>query len=249
MTVALVSAIVSVAVSVAGAISGADTEAAVAGANQRSSMTAAQTKNAARAAQNVNIEAQNNLKRFIQATNNNRALDAGGSSLAANVTNYRRQKDQLLNSNFESSLQAAEQMGAQASSAAFSGITGSVADNINSATILKRDRIAGQVAEQTSALDQNFSETQKAIVGNTIDGLDNRSIMDNLDHNIDVGLKYASPTWFGKFLGSGGAQSLVKLGGSFASSYDSGQGNVGGNANTYVSGDSPYANGYAQGRD
>lgn len=212
MTVALVAAIVSVATSVAGAISGADTDAAVAGANQRSSFTAADTKNQARAAQNNNIAAQNNLKRFIQATNNNRQLDAAGSSLASNVTNYRRQKDQLLNSNFESSLQAAEQMGSQASSAAFAGVTGSVADNINSATILKRDRIAGQVAEQGAALDQNYRQTQAAIVGNAIDGLDNRTIMDNLDHNIDVGLKYASPTWFGKFLGNGGAQGLVGAG-------------------------------------
>lgn len=250
MTVALVSAIVSVVVSVVGAINGADVDGAISSANQRSSATAATTKNAARDAANKNTQAQNSLKRFIQATNNNRALDAGGASLAANVTTYRRQKDQLLNSNFETSIQTAEQMGSQASSAALSGITGSVVDNINATTALKRDRVAANVDEQGRAVDQNFADRQRGIVSSTIDGLDNRGINDVLDNNIDVALKYASPSWFGKFLSGGGGQSLAKLGGSFASMGGSGDNGMGlGNGNTYVSGDSSLANGYAQGRD
>lgn len=248
MTVALVSAVVSVAVSVAGAISGADTEAAIAGANQRSSMTAAQTKNAARDAQNVNIEAQNNLKRWTQSINNNSRLDAGGQSLGSNVTNYLRQKDQLLNSNFEDSISAAEQMGSQASSAAMAGLSGSVVDNINSTTTLKRDRIHGQIDAQGAALDQNYNQKAKAIIGDTISGLDNTSVFDNLDHNIDVGLKYASPTWFGKFLGNGGAQGLVGAGKSYFSTAGGGGGSDNGmglNDNAVSSGAALESNGFA----
>lgn len=217
MTVALVAAIVSVATSVAGAISGSDVDGAIAAANNRSSATAASTQNSSRAFSNLNIEAQNNLTRFTQAANNNKKLAAGGVSLGANVQNYLQQKDALLNSGFESGIAQAQTMGSNAASAAFAGVTGSVVDNINSATILKNDRIDGQTQEASKSLDQNYSDKQTAIVGSTISGLDNKTVFDNVDNSINVALTQASPTWFGKFLGMGGAQATVGAGQQFFS--------------------------------
>lgn len=220
MTVGIVMAVVSVATAVAGAISGADSEAAVASANQRSSETTATSKNKARMWSNYNTIAQNNLARFTQSINNNRKLAATGESLGTSVTNYRRQKDALLNSSFENSISEAEQLGSQHASAAVAGITGSVADNINSATILRQDRIKGQMSQNERATDFDFRKTQSAIIQNAIGGLDTRTVFDNLDNNIDVALKYASPTWFGKFLGNGGMGTLMDAGKTIFSSGD-----------------------------
>lgn len=228
MTVATVMAIVSVATAVAGAISGADAESAVASANQRSSETTATSKNRARMWSNYNTIAQNNLGRFVQSINNNRKLAAAGQSLGTQVTNYRRQKDVLLNSGFEQSIAEAEQLGSQHASAAVAGIGGSVADNINSATILRQDRIKGQAAAAENAMDFDFRQGQSAIVQNAIDGLDNKTVFDNLDNNIDVALKYASPTWFGKFLGNGGIGTLSNAGQTIFSTSGS-SGKMGGN--------------------
>lgn len=212
MTVAIVAAVVSVVSAVAGAISGADKDAAIDALNEHSSQTSASASNAARQASNANIAAQNNLKRFIQNTNNQRRLDAGGAQLGTSVTNYLRTRDQLTRGTFEQSIQAAESLGSQAASAASSGITGSVVDNINSATILRNDRMAGEVQKQGSALAQDYSSRQSAIVQNTVNGLDNKSIYDNFDNNINVAMKYASPTWFGRFLGGGGGSQLIGAG-------------------------------------
>lgn len=247
MTVALVVAIVNVAVAVAGAINGADKDAAIDSINETSSANTARVKNAARRAANVATEAQNNLKRFVQATNNSRALDAMGGTIGTTLTNYQRQRDQMLKGGFEQSIQAAEEAGAQASSSAFAGIGGSVSDNISSATILRNDRIAQGVREQGAALEQNYRSQQAATVKGAIDGLDNRTVLDSLDNNIDVGLKYASPTWFGKFLAQGGAQATSQAFGSFATSgYSSGQGNVGSTNTGSAANSTNYYGGNAQ---
>jgi hypothetical protein len=216
MTVAAVSAAISVVSAVAGAISGADLDQTYAKLNQKSSKVGADTKNEARAWANFNVAAQNQLKRFVQSTNNTRRLDAGGESLGTTLVNYRRQKDQLTRGNFEDSIRAAEQAGSQAAAAATAGISGSVADNINSATILRNDRLAMEAEKQGRALDADYQHTAKAITTDAINGLDNRSVYDNFDNNIDVALKYAAPTWFGKFLSGGGLSTLVKAGQTYA---------------------------------
>ena len=168
----------------------------------QANVTANNTINAANTyASNVVRSATNQLKasrgalaRYTQSVNNNRSLANMGEQVAASTINYQRAKDSALQSSFEDQIAYAEQAGRQSAQAAFSGLTGGVADIVNGTSELRRSRIEQRVRESFSQADYDASQRTRAIMLAGFDSLDQSEITDELDYNTSVLQQQVAPT-------------------------------------------------------
>ncbi len=165
-------------------------------ANNRVSRANAIASNKVRAATNKAARAEGSLARWIQSVNNNSHLEAGGKALAASQGNFTRSVDAAKQKMFSQDIAEAEQRGMAAVSQARSGTSGSVADNINTATAL-RDAMGDQIQDDRLKL---LAHDQRARMGSIasqmIGGLDSSTINDAIDYGIDVPtIKRVKGTW------------------------------------------------------
>jgi hypothetical protein len=166
---------------------------AVADANTRISKVNAESSNKVRQAQNALSASEHGLARFVQSINNNRILDAGGQQLEANVVNYRRTSDQLLTQSFADSIGQAEQAGAAAAAAAQAGIGGGVVDMVDHSTRL-RDSIVNEASRvRGEVFASDTSRRAASIMSQTVGGMDQSLILDQMDFNQDYATQYAKP--------------------------------------------------------
>lgn len=168
---------------------------AVAEANTRISKTNAEASNTVRKASNAFQAAQGGLHRFIQSVNNNRILDSGGQALEANVVNYRRTADQLLTQSFSDSISQAEQAGAAAAAAAQAGIGGNVVDMVDHSTNLRNSIVNEQARVRGEQYASDTGRRAATIMSQTIGGMDQSLILDQMDYNKDVGQTFAKPSY------------------------------------------------------
>lgn len=150
----------------------------------------ASAANRIRVASNLFEANKANYARFLQSTDNNRRLDAMGEALEANLVNARRQDDAIIRSSFEDALRASEEMGGAAAAQAWSGLTSSVVDQVNSSTALRRAR-AKQDAESTRGL-MRYDAGRRAsqMVSQGLRGLDGDIIMSTLDYNTNIAREF-----------------------------------------------------------
>ena len=177
--------------------------------------------NLIRAANNNLRGSRAGLARFVQAENNKRVLANTGSAMETTQVNARRQRDAATANDFESQIAFAEQAGAQAAAAAFSGLTGGVADIVNGTSALRRERIAQRTKEATKFADFDTGKRISDIAQAGWDSLDFSEIGADIDYSKDVATKQAyGGNLFSEILGGVDAKSMANLLGSTGGSYD-----------------------------
>ncbi len=135
-----------------------------------------------RMAANAAEAGQNNLARWVQSVNNNRRLKAGGEALEANTVNARRGMDAGTRQGFSQDITAAEQAGARAASAAFSGVGGDVVDMVDLSVNLRNSIVDQAFAAQQGQAAYDTTRRAGSIMSQMVGGLDNSVIIDSLDY-------------------------------------------------------------------
>lgn len=151
-------------------------------------------RNLTRGANNELVAKRGSLARWQQSENNNRTLTQMGSSLEAAAVNYRRLRDEGMRGELEQQVGFAEQAGAQAAAAAFSGLVGGVSDMVAGTLALRRSRIEDAQVSREKAADFDAARQQSNILAAGISALDNSSIVDDLDYGIDVYSAQVAPS-------------------------------------------------------
>jgi hypothetical protein len=172
----------------------ASVAAATARANNRLSRVQASTENDVRTAGNGFAAARGSLSRYMQSLQNNQTLEAGGEALEANLINAARTEDTLAESDFESQIRNAEQLGSQAAAAAFSGVGGEVADSVSVSTRLMQQRAARDALESRDFRIYDTARRAAAIQTQTVRSLDSSLIFDSLDYTMSVARRSAAPS-------------------------------------------------------
>lgn len=175
---------------------------------QRAQVRAANTVNAAnvyarnlmRSANNELASKRGSLARLTQSLNNNRALENMGSAFEASAVNYRRQRDERKRRSVEQDIQLAEQAGAQAAAAAASGLVGGVVDAVAGTVALRRSRILQAESQVDKALAFDQGRQQAAIIRQGLSAMDMNTIVDDIDHSLDVFSAQAGPGYLGALL-------------------------------------------------
>jgi hypothetical protein len=98
-------------------------------------------------------------------------------------------RDSATSDDFESQIRMAEQAGAAIASQALAGVGGSVVDVVNGTTALRNARVQQAQKERMKAADYDAGQVQTDIKRATIQSLDDSSIIDDLDYNVDLGLE------------------------------------------------------------
>lgn len=190
--------------------------AGIARANNRLSAARAEASNKVRDAGNAF-----NLARFeqavqLQAIGNRRRTEDLGDALAAAETNYARQKDLLTRGSFEDSIREAEEAGRQAAEAAAFGIGGDAVDVISGTTALRTARAQEDAARANTQMEWDFRAAKGNMILQAMTGLDNSSILADVDYAIDVGRQeYVANPWKQAIvagLTNGGGQALTMAG-------------------------------------
>jgi hypothetical protein len=146
----------------------------------------AYASNLVRSANNKLSAARSSLAYYNQSVNNKRVLQNAGSAAEAATVNYRRTRDNAATGSVEDQIRFAEQAGAQASVAAFSGLTGGVVDVVRGATALRQSRIQQRTAEMLKQGDYDASKQSARILQAGWDSLDTSDLTANLDYSRDV---------------------------------------------------------------
>lgn len=168
--------------------------------------------NLVRAANNRLGAARGSLARYTQSVNNQRVLDNTGSAMEAATINYRRARDSAAASDFEQQLAFAEQAGAQTAAAAFSGLSGGVADLVAGTTALRRARLKQRSDEAEKQGDWDMAQRTKQIMQAGWDSLDSSEISDNIDYNTDVAVKQVrAGNIFSDILGGQDTKTMANL--------------------------------------
>lgn len=149
--------------------------------------------NLVRSATNELRASRGSLARYTQSVNNNRALENTGEQVTAAAVNYRRARDNATKASFEDQIAFAEQAGRQSAQAAFSGLTGGVADIVNGTSALRRARVQQKVDEASTQAAYDAGQRQRAIMLAGFDSLDQSEITDDIDYNTDVVQRRVAP--------------------------------------------------------
>lgn len=159
--------------------------------NASNTINAANTyaQNLVRSANNQLGAARSSLARYNQSVGNQRILQNTGAALETDAINYRRARDSASIDDFESQLAFSEQAGAQAAAAAFSGLTGGVADIVNGTTALRKSRMQQRVNTALKQGDWDAGQRAKQILQAGWDDLDHSEISDDLDYSVNIATK------------------------------------------------------------
>lgn len=190
------------------------------GITDRANINAANTVNEANSFANNLIRGANNqlgaargsLNRYNQSVNNQRTLQSAGMQAEAALVNYRRARDSEIQDDFETQLRFAEQAGAQAAATALSGLSGGVADVVNSTTALRKSRLLQRSETARKQGDFDAQQRQAQILQAGWDSLDNSEITDNIDYSKDVAVKrFASGNLFTQIMGVQDMKNMANL--------------------------------------
>jgi len=190
------------------------------GITDKANVNASNTVNEANAYANNLIRAANNklggargsLARYNQSVNNNRTLENTGLQAEAAAINYRRARDSEIQDDFETQLRFAEQAGAQAAATALSGLTGGVADVVNSTTALRKARLSQRALTARQQGDFDAQQRQSQILQAGWDSLDSSEIIDGIDYSVDVATKrVSSGNFFTQVMGMQDTKNLANL--------------------------------------
>lgn len=188
----------------------------IAQANNRLSAARAAASNKVRDAANGFNLAKFEQAVQLQALGNKRRMLDLGDALAAAETNYARQKDLTARASFEDSIREAEEAGRQAAEAAAFGIGGDAVDVISGTTALRTARAQEDMARADAQAAWDFRAAKGNMILQTITGIDNSSILADVDYAIDVGRQeYVPNPWQQALvagLTNGGAQALAQAG-------------------------------------
>ena len=172
----------------------------------------AYASNLIRAANNKLGGARGSLARYNQSVNNNRTLENAGLQAEAAAVNYRRARDSEIQDDFETQLRFAEQAGAQAAATALSGLTGGVADVVNSTTALRKARLSQRALVARQQGDSDAQQRQSQILQAGWDSLDSSEIIDGIDYSVDVATKrVSSGNFFTQVMGMQDTKNLANL--------------------------------------
>lgn len=172
----------------------------------------AYASNLIRAANNKLGGARGSLARYNQSVNNNRTLENAGLQAEAAAVNYRRARDSEIQDDFETQLRFAEQAGAQAAATALSGLTGGVADVVNSTTALRKARLSQRALVARQQGDFDAQQRQSQILQAGWDSLDSSEIIDGIDYSVDVATKrVSSGNFFTQVMGMQDTKNLANL--------------------------------------
>lgn len=174
--------------SVLGISAGITARANVAAQNTVNSANA-YASNLVRAANNELSSKRSSFARLVQSTNNQRVLDGTADQVEAARSNYLRVRDSTTQDDMETQIRMAEQAGAQAAAAAFSGIRGGVADIVNSATALRKARLAQRAKDMAGYVGKDAQKRVEQLVQAGLDSLDSSEIADSLDYGKDVAVQ------------------------------------------------------------
>lgn len=155
---------------------------AAAKANTRISEANAEAGEKVKVATNAAKAASGSLDRWVQSVNNNRRLKAGGEALEALAVNASRMNDASANRNLATSIRAAEQQGMAAAMQAFSGVGGSVVDAVNTSVALRDSIVNEQIRDSQEMGNYDVARRAGMIMSQTIGGLDQTLIRENLDY-------------------------------------------------------------------
>lgn len=142
--------------------------------------------NLVRKANNKLAAARSSLAYYNQDENNKRVLENAGSAAEAAQVNYRRARDEAVTGSVEDQIAAAERAGAQASAAAFSGLTGGVVDVVRGATALRQSRIEQRTNDMLRMGDWDASKQAANIMQAGWDSLDTSDLTPLLDYSEDI---------------------------------------------------------------
>lgn len=145
----------------------------------------ADASNKVRGARNELAVAKGRLARANQVESNRRVLAQGTRQRDAAMVNYLRVRDAAASADLEGQLQIAEQQGAAVAAQAFSGVSGSVVDMVNTSTRLRNARAIQALKQREKSMSIDAATEQANIQRATIESLDTSSIMDELDYNVD----------------------------------------------------------------
>lgn len=186
----------------------------------RANVNAANTVNEANAFANNLIRGANNqlgaargsLNRYNQSVNNQRTLQNAGMQAEAAAVNYRRARDSEIQDDFETQLRFSEQAGAQAAATALSGLTGGVADVVNSTTALRKARLSQRAETARKQGDFDAQQRQTQILQAGWDSLDNSEISDNIDYGKDVAVvRTQQSTFLSQLLGGQDMKNVANI--------------------------------------
>jgi len=148
-----------------------------------------QGNNSVVAAENQRNAVLTGMQRWAQETRNKRVYEGIQNNQQALAVNFNRQRDARTRSNFAQTVRNAEEQGRLAASAAASGVTGSVVDNIHMTATLRQgmEEVARRRSEQQAGFDYTTRQTQQILAG--LDQLDFSPIFDNprgLDYQVNT---------------------------------------------------------------
>jgi hypothetical protein len=179
----------------------------------RLSRVNAESENKVRAARNERSKAQGDLARWAQSVNNQHVLDEGASASEATIVNFFRGGDASLTGNFEQSVRYAEQAGMQAAQAGAAGVRGGVVDSVNQATALRNARASQQVADYSDMRTFDTSRRVASIWNQTVGGLDNSVLLDDMDYNTSYAQEAKQPSMWAMVLEPMAKAALSAIGG------------------------------------
>lgn len=177
----------------------------------------AAAENRVRDARNAFSLARSTAARQQQATNNSRLLTNLGAGLEEQARNFARAKDLSLRGSFEDNIREAETAGEQAAMAAFGGVQGDAVDVISGTTALRQARAYEEAKRYGQQADFDYRYSRMAMVNAAISGMDNTTILDDVDYGISIARQDYAPSAgaaaFNAFLGNGGGQALASYAG------------------------------------
>lgn len=196
-------AVASMGIQMAQAYGQASVSKAQAEANTRLSKVQATNDRRTRDASNAFSAARGALQRYVQGMQNNNTLEAGGELLEQNLVNARRREDAMIGATFEQQIRDAEQLGAQAAAAAFTGAQGETSDMVSISTRLMQQRAERQALTERGYASYDTARRAASIATQTSRSLDSSLILDSMDYSVTPAMTQKAPSVWGTTLMTG----------------------------------------------
>lgn len=155
-------------------------------AENRISRAQAAANNKTRQANNALQASRLSLESFTRTLGNQRIMEAGGEQVEAEVVNSRRNYDALINSSLDQQIQFAEQEGAMTAQAALNGVAGSVVQDVQLSSGIRRARAEADADKVLGLLAWDTARRISSIAQQTFQSLDQGRILPTLDYNVDL---------------------------------------------------------------
>lgn len=176
-------------------------------------------KNKMREANNQLSAANGSLARFTQSLSNRLKLKNAGKAIDVSTENIMRLQEQATGGDFERRIAAAEESGAWAAQRAASGTGGGTNQMMNATIDLRNARIQQEADRAFTAQDANLRAQRSAQIDGMVLGLDDVTLVDDIDMIPAYGRVIDIPSDTSIALGAAFsfASAYAQFGGSFGS--------------------------------